>query len=297
MTQTQSREKTAMRAAWVTIAGNVLLSLFKLFAGIFGHSAAMLSDAVHSLSDVFSTGIVMVGVHLSGKAADKEHPYGHERFECVAAILLAGMLFATGAGIGYGGLRTVLAGDYQAIPIPGVVALAAAVISIVTKEAMYWYTRSVAVKIRSDALMADAWHHRSDALSSVGSFAGIFGARMGFPVLDSVACLVISLFIIRAAYDIFREAVAKMVDKSCDQEMIDAIAAIVVSHGPNVGIDKLQTRIFGDKIYVDLEISMCGEMTLSEAHAMAHVIHDAIEAGLPDVKHCMIHVNPAVGKR
>lgn len=282
-----------MRTAWVSIVGNVVLSAFKLFAGIFGHSAAMLSDAAHSLSDVFSTIVVIIGVKLAGKEADKDHPYGHERFECVAAILLAGMLFATGVVIGYGGLKTILAGDYQTLTVPGTLALAAAVVSIACKEAMYWYTRAAAKKIRSDAFMADAWHHRSDALSSVGSFAGIFGARMGFPVLDSVACLVICLFILKASYDIFRDAVAKLVDRSCDQETIDLIFGIIVEHGEDIGIDQLQTRIFGDKIYVDLEINMCGNLTLFEAHEKARVIHDAIEERMPDVKHCMIHVNPA----
>lgn len=280
-----------MRVAWISVAGNVVLSAFKLFAGLFGNSAAMLSDAVHSLSDVLSTFIVMIGVKLAGKEADFDHPYGHERFECVAAILLAGMLFATGVGIGYGGLKTILAGNYEELAAPGMIALVAAVVSIVSKEAMYWYTRTAAKKIRSDALMADAWHHRSDALSSVGSFVGIFGARMGFPVLDSVACLVICIFIIKAAYDIFRDAVSKMVDKSCDEDTIKAITAIIAEHDKDIVIDRLQTRIFGDKVYVDLEIGMCGKMTLFEAHDRAHAIHDAIEEQLPDVKHCMIHVN------
>ena len=291
MTQTQSREQIAMRVAWITIIGNVLLSAFKLVAGVFGHSAAMLSDAVHSLSDVLSTTIVMIGVKLAGKEADRDHPYGHERFECVAAILLAGMLFATGVGIGYGGIRTVLAGNYENLAVPGMLALVAAIISIVSKEIMYWYTRAAAKKIRSDALMADAWHHRSDAFSSIGSFVGIFGARMGFPVLDSVACIVICIFIIKAAYDIFRDAVSKMIDKSCDEETMNQIKDIIAEHGDEIVIDRLQTRIFGDKIYVDLEIGMCGKMTLFEAHDRAHSIHDAIEERVSDVKHCMIHVN------
>ena len=296
MSQAKPREQIAMRVGWVTIAGNAALAAFKLFAGIAGQSAAMVSDAVHTLSDVLSTLIVMVGIKLAGKAADPGHPYGHERFECVAAILLAGVLFATGVGIGYGGLTTVLAGNYQDLAVPGMLALVAAVVSIVSKEGMYWYTRAAAKRIRSDALMADAWHHRSDGLSSIGSFVGIFGARMGFPVLDSVACLVICIFILKAAYDIFREAVGKMVDRSCDQATIDAITAIALEQSGDIGVDRLQTRVFGDKIYVDMEISMRGDLTLFEAHARAHVIHDAIERRLPDVKHCMIHVNPATTK-
>ena len=199
----KTNEQLTMQISRNTILGNIALSAFKLAAGLLGRSAAMLSDAVHSLSDVLSTVVVIIGIKLANQKADREHPYGHERFECVAAILLATILCATGLGIGYGGLQTILSGSYGAISIPGKLALIAAVGSIVVKEGMYWYTRAAAQKIHSNALMADAWHHRSDALSSIGSFVGIWGARIGFPVLDSVACLLISLFIVKAAVDIF----------------------------------------------------------------------------------------------
>ncbi len=173
----ESMEKIAFRVSWVTIVGNVILSAFKLIAGIMGQSAAMVSDAVHSASDVISTVIVMIGVKLSGRKSDEAHPYGYERFECVAAILLAILLCATGFGIAYGGIQRIIAGDYGDLAIPGMLPLVAAIISIVVREAMYWYTRRAAKKVNSGALMADAWHHRSDALSSIGSFAGIFSTR------------------------------------------------------------------------------------------------------------------------
>ena len=201
-------QKLAMHVSLVTILGNLVLSVFKLAAGIIAHSGAMVSDAVHSASEVLSTFVVIAGVKLSGKASDKEHPYGHERFECVAAILLAVMLAATGIGIGWAGIRNIT-GDSSALTVPGGLALVAAVISIVSKEAMYWYTRAAAKKIGSSALMADAWHHRSDALSSIGSFVGILGARLGLPVLDPVASVVICVFILKAAFDVFRDAVSK----------------------------------------------------------------------------------------
>lgn len=205
----KTKEQIAMRVSTNTIIGNVLLSVLKLLAGIFGKSAAMLSDAVHSLSDVMSTLIVMIGVKLANKKADREHPYGHERFECVAAIILAAILCATGIGIGYKGVQNIVAGNYGDLAVPGIIALAAAILSIAAKEGMYWYTRAAAKKIDSSALMADAWHHRSDAFSSIGSFIGILGARVGYPVLDSVACLVICFFIVKAAYDIFMDAIGK----------------------------------------------------------------------------------------
>ena len=286
-------QKTAMRVSAVSIGVNILLSVGKLLTGILGHSGAMVSDAVHSASDVFSTIIVIVGVRISGKASDRNHPYGHERLECVASIILATILFATGVGIGVNGLKTVLQGNYEELPIPGIMALAAAVISIAAKEWMYWYTRAAAKRIRSGALMADAWHHRSDSLSSVGDFVGIAGSRMGFPILDSAASVVISIFIGKAAYDIFMDAVDKMVDKACDKETEETLRKIALSQKGVLGIDRLMTRQFGAKMYVDMEIAADGNKTLYETHEIAEQVHNAIEAHFPDVKHCMVHVNPA----
>ena len=209
-------ENIANRVSFITIVGNVLLSIIKLLAGIIAHSNAMISDAIHSASDVFSTIIVIIGIKLSARKPDKEHPYGHERMECVAAIVLSIVLFITGLGIGSTAVKNIASGSYNTLQIPGILALAAAILSIVCKEGMYWYTRYNARKIDSSALMADAWHHRSDAFSSIGALVGIAGARLGFPVMDSVASLVIFVFIIKAAYDIFKDAIDKMVDHSCD---------------------------------------------------------------------------------
>lgn len=183
----------AMRVSVISVIVNLVLSAFKLLAGIFANSGAMISDAVHSASDVFSTFIVMIGVTISGKKADKEHPYGHERMECVAAIVLAVILFATGLGIGWSGIQKIFFMNSDSLEVPGMLALIAALVSIVTKEWMYWFTKFTADKIRSDALRADAWHHRSDALSSIGALIGIGGARLGFPVLDPIASVVICL--------------------------------------------------------------------------------------------------------
>lgn len=288
----QTNERIAMRVSWNTILVNVLLSVFKLFAGVFAHSAAMVSDAVHSASDVLSTIIVMVGIKLAGRESDRGHPYGHERLECVAALLLACILFATGAGIGFGGIQKIAAGNYGALTVPGALALIAAAVSIVVKEGMYWYTRAAAKKVGSGALMASAWHHRSDALSSVGSFAGILGARMGFPVLDAVASVVISVFIIKAAYDIFMDSAGKMTDQACDDTTVEKLRAVVLEHDGVLCIDQIKTRLFGNRVYVDIEISADGEASLHDAHETAQKVHDDIEARFPQVKHCMVHVNP-----
>ena len=284
----------AMKVSGVSIAVNLLLSVFKLIAGILAHSGAMISDAVHSASDVGSTFIVMIGVTLSGKKSDKEHQYGHERMECVSSIILSGLLLATGLGIGLGGVENIVKSSHgEAIVIPGMLALVAAVVSIVVKEWMFWYTRGAAKKINSGALMADAWHHRSDAMSSVGAFVGIFGARMGYPILDPIASVVICLLIGKASIDIFRDAVDKMVDRSCDRQTEESIRRTVLSVEGVKRVDLLQTRLFGSKIYVDLEIAADGTQTLDEAHQIAEHVHHAIEHTFPDVKHCMVHVNPA----
>ena len=285
--------QVANRVAFVTIFENVLLALGKLIAGLIGHSSAMISDAVHSASDVFSTIVVLIGGKLSSKESDKEHPYGHERLECVAAIVLAVVLLLTGLGIGYDAIKNILGGNYKELTAPTVLALVAAIISIVAKEAMYWYTRYYAKRIDSSALMADAWHHRSDALSSVGALIGIGGAMLGYPVMDSIASLVIFFFIAKAAYDIFKDAIDKMVDHACDEETEKAIYDAVLEQEEVLGIDMLQTRIFGNKIYVDLEIQLDENYTLKKAHDIAEEVHEHIEQNFPKVKHIMVHVNPA----
>lgn len=285
-------EKIAMRVSVVSIVVNLILSFFKLMAGFIGNSGAMVSDAVHSASDVFSTLIVIVGVKISGKKSDTHHPYGHERMECVAAIILAVILFATGIGIGISGVEKIISGSETGIEIPGVIALVAAVVSIAVKEWMYWYTRAAAKKINSGALMADAWHHRSDSLSSIGAFVGILGARLGFPILDPMASLVICLFIAKAAYDIFKDAVDKMVDKSCDEQTIQEMKKVIIEQPGVKQIDMIHTRLFGAKIYVDIEIAADSSLTLLEAHEIAQRVHDKIETTFPLVKHCMVHVNP-----
>ncbi len=286
-------QKIAMRVSGISIAVNLLLSVGKLLAGIIAHSGAMISDAVHSASDVLSTVIVIIGVRLSGKKSDKEHQYGHERLECVSSILLAGLLLLTGAGIGMSGVEKIIAGRAgEKLVIPGALALAAAVVSIIVKEWMFWYTRAAAKKINSGALMADAWHHRSDSLSSVGSFAGILGARLGYPILDPLASVVICLFIAKAAVDIFRDAVDKMVDHSCDEKTETSMKEEIETVPGVERIDLLKTRLFGSKIYVDIEIAADENLSLEDAHAIAEQVHHTMEEKFQNVKHCMVHVNP-----
>ncbi len=288
--------RVAAKVSAVTVIINILLSLLKLLAGIFASSGAMISDAVHSASDVFSTIIVMIGVGIAGRKPDKEHRYGHERFECVASVILAVILAETGIGIGWSGISVIREGNYGDLKTPGILALIAAGVSIVVKELMYWYTIKAAKKINSDALKADAWHHRSDSLSSVGALIGILGARLGFPVFDPIASIVICLFVVKAALDIFRDAIDKMVDKSCDDETEQQIADVILAQTGVQSVDELKTRLFGAKIYVDVEIAVDGNISLFCSHEIAEQVHHSIEREFPTVKHCMVHVNPAETK-
>ncbi|MFA9462719.1 MAG: cation diffusion facilitator family transporter [Velocimicrobium sp.] len=294
MEQTNQSQKIAMKVSKISIFVNLLLSVFKLMAGVIANSGAMISDAVHSASDVFSTFIVIIGVKLAGKQSDNEHQYGHERLECVASIVLAVILLLTGIGIGIGGIEKIAARNYEKLEIPGSMALVAALVSIVIKEWMFWYTKGAAKETNSGALMADAWHHRSDALSSIGAFIGIIGSRLGFPILDSVASLVICIFIGKASYDIFKDAIDKMVDKSCDDNIVDRMRELIEKQDGVIKIDMVKTRLFGAKIYVDIEIVADGDLTLKEAHKIAERVHDTVEMEFNSVKHCMVHVNPRV---
>lgn len=289
----QLRKATAIHVSLVTMVWNTVLSIFKLFAGIYAKSSAMISDAVHSISDVLSTIVVIIGVNLANKEADKEHPYGHERIECVAALILSIFLFITGGIIGYVGIIKIVSGNYVN-NFPGILALVAAIISIVVKEIMYWYTRVAAKKINSGALMADAWHHRSDALSSIGSFIGIFGSRLGFPILDSLASIIVCIFIIKASINIFIDSINKMMDKACDENLVKTIQKTILMQDGVIGIDKINTRLFGNRIYIDVEIKADANLSLYQSHMVAHKVHDSIEATFVDVKHCMVHVNPAI---
>ena len=252
----------------------------------------MVSDAIHSASDVFTTVVACFGVRLAKKNADKEHPYGHERMECMAALILGMVLMLTGLGIGTKGIKHIMMATSESVVIPGPIALWAAVISIFSKEAMFWYTRYYARLLNSAAFLADAWHHRSDALSSVGSLLGIGSAMLGFPVLDAVASVVICLFILKVAFDVLKDSVKKMLDTSCGDFYEKKLSDFILMQQEVLGIDMLHTRMFGNRVYADLEIRVDGNKSLREAHAIAENVHNQVIKDFPSMKDIMIHVHP-----
>ena len=284
-------KKITGRLTRIGIFGNVLLAAFKLLAGVLGRSGAMVSDAVHSLSDVFATLIAWIGVRLSERKEDAEHPYGHERLESIASLILGLILAATGIGIGWSGLRKLL-WDSGSIEVPTLLPLIAAVLSIAVKEGMYRYTMHYAKIMNSSAFKADAWHHRSDAISSVGSFIGIALAKLGFPFMDPIASLVICVFILKVAVEISGEALSKMLDTSCNDAFENKLRTFIEAQPGVKHIDLLRTRQFGNKNYVDLEIAVDKNLSLIAAHSIAESVHAGVEKNFPTVKHIMIHVNP-----
>lgn len=283
-------KQTAYRVSLITILGNVLLTLFKLFAGVMGHSLAMISDALHSLSDVISTAILMIGIHFSTMSADDEHPYGHERIECISSLILSFILIYTGLQMIYQSFVALF--QPQTAHTPTLLALIAAIVSICIKESMYHYTKHYATKLQSPSLLADAWHHRSDAFSSIGSLMGIGLAMIGYSFCDSFVGLIMSLFIIKPGLTIFYHASLSLVDHSCNHELYEQLYQFIQKQDDVLHIDVLKTRMFAEKFYVDLELSIDNSFSFLEAHQIAHHVHDALEKEFPCIKHCMIHVNP-----
>lgn len=287
----EEAEKIALNVSNWSILSNILLTGLKLLAGFVANSAAMISDAIHTASDVLSTLVVIVSVKIANKKSDSDHQYGHERFESLGSLILAIMLLATGLAIGWGGVKTLWKPS-NSLTVPGTLALYAAILSIIVKEAMYWYTIAAAKKINSTALKADAWHHRSDALSSIGALLGIGAAQLGYPLGDPVASLLICLCIIKTAWDIGKDAVEKLTDKSCDPETVKAMCSVAAAQKGVIAVKELKTRLFGTKAYTDITIACDGNLTLHDAHHIGEKVHLAIERNFPQVKHCNVHVDP-----
>lgn len=278
-----------MRVSKITLILNLILSVVKVISGFIGRSSAMIADGIHTLSDVLTTVVVLLGLKVSSKKADDDHPYGHERYESIFAKLLSLILLVTGAFIGYEALKTLIEGN---IKEPGQIALIAAFISILTKEAMYRYTIKTAKKIKSISMEADAWHHRSDAFSSIGTFIGILGARVGFPALDPIAGIVVAIMVIKVGVDLYLKSIRELVDESASEEIINEINNIANSTKGVINVNRLRTRVFGNRIFVDIDIQVDPNITVKEGHDISAVLHDRLESEITDIKHTMVHVEP-----
>lgn len=281
--------KLGKKVSIVTIILNLLLSIIKLVAGLLGKSSAMVADGIHTASDVITTVIVIIGLTIAGKEADKEHPYGHEKFESAMGKIISMFLVGTGIFLGYQGMITLIGGEFSR---PGRIALVAAALSIVAKEGMYRYTIITARKIQSTSMEADAWHHRSDAFTSIGTFIGVLGARLGLPFLDPLAAIVVSVFVIKVGVDLYLKSMDELVDTAAEPELIEEIRKLTLSISGVEEIRDLKTRVSGNRISVDLEIAVDGNLSVKKGHTIAEEVYDTIKKGIPSVKHCMVHVEP-----
>jgi cation diffusion facilitator family transporter len=283
----------------VTLVGgvvNVVLLLFKFVAGIVGHSAAMVADAVHSLSDFVTDVIVLVFVHISSKPKDKSHDYGHGKYETLAMTLIGVALLIVAIGIIYSGAMKIIAWmNGEQLEAPGMLALWAALLSVLLKEGVYQYSMVKARQLNSQVVEANAWHHRSDALSSVGTAIGIGGAiflGQRWTVLDPIASLVVGAFIVKVAVDLLHRGIDDLMEHSLPEDVEEEILRIVGELKGVVDPHDLRTRKIGNRYAIELHILMDGDITLHEAHNKASEVEDLLRARYGEDTHVAVHVEP-----
>ncbi len=292
-------EKIIKKNTLFTMFINSILAVGKMLAGIFGNSAVLISDAVNSIGDIATNIVVYISAIFSRKESDSDHPYGHEKIDSIISIILGFAIIVTAYQVGKAAVIKLydFFANGVAITSPAWYALVVAALTIVVKEYLFRKTKKDAKKSKSGALMAQAWDHRSDSISSFGAMIGISGVLLGFGFMDPIASIVIGLFILRMGIKIVLSGVSQVVDKSADEQTEEKIKTIILQHKEIRSIDELKTRMFGLKVYVDLEIGMDYSYTLEKAHDIAEIIHEEIENQVPDVLHCMIHINPYYPKK
>ena len=290
------RNKEIYKVTLVGGAVNVVLLLFKFVAGIVGHSAAMVADAVHSLSDFFTDIIVLVFVHISGKPKDKSHDYGHGKYETLAMTIIGMALLAVAVGIVYSGLtKTIAWVNGEQLKAPGMLALWAALLSILLKEGVYHYSMVKARQLNSQAVEANAWHHRSDALSSIGTAVGIGGAiflGQRWTVLDPIASIIVGAFIVKVSFDLLRNGIGDLTEQSLPDQVEDEILSLVASLPGVVEPHDLRTRRLGNHYAIELHILMDGNISLSKAHDKASEVEDLLRQHYGENTHIAVHVEP-----
>lgn len=291
-----NREKEIYKVTLLGSAVNVVLMLFKFVAGFFGHSAAMIADAVHSLSDFATDLVVLAFVRISHKPKDKDHDYGHGKYETLATTLIGVALFAVAAGILVeGGKKIAFWAQGGTLTQPGMLALWAALISILLKELIFQYTRRKAKTLNSQAMEANAWHHRSDALSSIGTAVGIGGAIIGgerWAVLDPIASIVVGAFIVKVAVDLLRKGLGELMEQSLPEEVENEILTIVNSVPDVIEPHDLCTRRIGNHYAIEMHILMDGDLPLKQAHDKATEIEQKLKERYGEETHVSIHVEP-----
>ena len=271
------------------LAANIALTIFKLLAGILGFSYAMIADAIHSASDCLATGAVYVGLRIGEKPPDKSHPYGHANAETIAAFLVALIILSTGVFIGISAIHLITDKNLET---PTMIALVAAITSIVIKEIMFRYTLRVGKRNNSPAVIANAWDHRSDAYSSIAALAGIVGARLGFQYLDPIAGLVVSALIVKVSATILHSNIGILMDERPEQAVLDKLRAAVLDVEGIKAIDSIRAHRRGSTFTIDIEIAVDSNITVEQGHQIASEVKNRLVNNIEHVQDVMVHVNP-----
>ena len=286
----ETRYDEANKVTLQAIGWNIFLAFIKIIAGILGKSSVMIADGLHSASDIITSMGVLIGNYISSKPFDKEHNYGHEKAETLVALLLSIILVGVALSIGYEASKSLF--NIEGIAIPTLLPLVVSIISILIKEYQYRITIRIAKKINSPALKADAWHHRSDALSSIAAFVGIGGAMLGFKILEPLASIVVALFVCKVGYDILKNAVNELMDVSIDETYENEIKKIAQLTEGVMNLGSLRTRKHGASAYVDLVICVDGKLTVTSGHDIATNLEKKIQNDINIVKGITVHVEP-----
>ncbi len=285
----KERYKLGRKTAWISLFGNIFLAAFKLAVGFLGTSAAMIADGVHSLSDVISTIVIMVSLKVSSRPADEEHPYGHGKAEAIGAKLVALMLMGAGVFLGWEGIGKIVAGD---VPVPGKIALWGVLISLVVKEALFRYVYKIGKEISSKALITDAWHHRSDAFSSLAALVGIGGALLGWSFLDPLAAVVVAGFILKVGWQLVSRAVDELMDAVPDLDLQDRLEEIARKSRDVIGVENLRLRTNGPYYFVDLQLIVKKGLSAYSAHEIAARVKQELLEEDERIQDVLIHVDP-----
>lgn len=288
----ETRYEEADKVTIQSILWNIFLTIIKIFAGIFGKSSAMISDGLHSASDIISSVGVLIGNKIAKTPNDKEHNYGHEKAETLVSFLLSILLIIVSLKIGWGALQSLF--NLDSVQVPTLLPLIVSIISIGIKEYQYRITIRIANRINSPSLKADAWHHRSDALSSIAAFIGIGGAMLGFKALDPIASIVVALFVAKVGFDILKDSTNELMDYSIDDEQEEQIRKIAEKIDGVINLGELRTRKHGAMAYVDLTICVNKDLTVLEGHELAHKIEKYIINEMKFVKGITVHVEPCI---
>jgi len=283
--------RIVIRISLITIVINLLLVISKSILGAMFGNLSVLSDAIHSGSDLFTSFLIIAAVFLSSPKRDNQYNYGREKVEPLVVLFLALIIGGVGIFLGWEGIQGLISPEPAELNF---YLIAVTVLSILVKEGMFWYEMHYAKKINSAMLKADAWHSRSDSLASVAVLIGLICSTfMETDIIESIAVLVVALFILKVAFDIAKPSIGQLLDKSAGEEAGKEIRKIVLEIEGVKGIDVLNTRLFGNKIYVDIEVSADGALTLEESHKIAHEVHDTLEAHEElRIKHAQVHVTP-----